>query len=410
MRSLREHFKISHRDTEPQRNQRRDCQTFFDSFPLCLGVSVANPSVLKQIISRELVGALVLFVLLTTGSGSALAQGGSGSAKSAPATTATPATTTAAKPAATPVSSQARTATSTSEQVVLDTSTGKLYGTLELPLKGRAPYPAVLIISGSGPTDREGNSPVIPGANNSLKYLAEALAAQGIASLRYDKRGVAESVMAAKSESDLRFDTYIDDAVSWGGRLRADKRFSTLVIAGHSEGSLIGMVAAQKLGAEGYVSIAGAGRRADVVVLEQMKAQLSPELYAKTEAIFKSLSEGKTADDVPQGMEALFRPSVQPYIISWLKYDPAREIAKLNVPVLITQGTHDIQVSVGDAKLLAQAKPTARLLLVEGMNHVLKDAPADPQQQAATYTDPSLPDSPKLLAEVVAFVKGVKKK
>jgi fermentation-respiration switch protein FrsA (DUF1100 family) len=365
---------------------------------------------LKQIISRELVGALVLFVLLTTGSGSALAQGGSGSAKSAPATTATPATTTAAKPAATPVSSQARTATSTSEQVVLDTSTGKLYGTLELPLKGRAPYPAVLIISGSGPTDREGNSPVIPGANNSLKYLAEALAAQGIASLRYDKRGVAESVMAAKSESDLRFDTYIDDAVSWGGRLRADKRFSTLVIAGHSEGSLIGMVAAQKLGAEGYVSIAGAGRRADVVVLEQMKAQLSPELYAKTEAIFKSLSEGKTADDVPQGMEALFRPSVQPYIISWLKYDPAREIAKLNVPVLITQGTHDIQVSVGDAKLLAQAKPTARLLLVEGMNHVLKDAPADPQQQAATYTDPSLPDSPKLLAEVVAFVKGVKKK
>jgi fermentation-respiration switch protein FrsA (DUF1100 family) len=352
-------------------------------------------------LSLELVGALVMFVMLT-GGGSALGQGGSGSAKPAPATTAKPA------PAATPVPSPAR--TSTSEPVVLDTPTGKLYGTLELPAQGRAPYPVVLIISGSGPTDREGNSQVIPGANNSLKYLAEGLAAQGIASLRYDKRGVASSVMAAKSEADLRFDTYIEDAMSWGGRLRGDKRFSTLVIAGHSEGSLIGMVAAERLGAEGYVSIAGAGRRADVVVLEQIKPQLSPELYAKTEAVFKSLSEGKTTDDVPEGLAALFRPSVQPYVISWLKYDPAREIAKLTVPVLITQGTHDIQVSVGDAKLLAQAKPTARLLLVEGMNHVLKDAPADPKQQSAAYSDPALPDSPKLLAEVVAFVKGIRKK
>ena len=353
-------------------------------------------------LSRKLFGTLALLCALPCAT-PALAQGSAAK----PATTHTPATT--ATPATMPTLSLARASASTSERVVLDTPTGKLFGTLELPATGKAPYPVALIISGSGPTDRDGNTRAIPGTNNSLKYLAEGLAAQGIASLRYDKRGVGESVGAAKAESDLRFDMYIEDAVHWGTRLRGDKRFSSLVVAGHSEGSLIGMVAAQRLGADGYVSIAGAGRRADVVVLEQMKAHLSPELYARTESIFKSLVEGKTTDDVPEGLAALFRPSVQPYVISWLKYDPSKEIAKLTVPVLITQGTHDVQVSVADAKLLAQAKPSAKLLLVEGMNHVLKPAPADPAQQGAAYTDPSIPDSPDFLASVVAFIKEAKK-
>jgi pimeloyl-ACP methyl ester carboxylesterase len=347
---------------------------------------------------RRVVGLFVLFVTLSFVPG-AFAQ--AGGAKPVQATTPTP--------SATPAQSSSQ-AASTSEPVVLETATGKLYGTIELPAKAVAPYPVVLIISGSGPTDRNSNSPLIPGANNSLKYLAEGLAAQGIASLRYDKRGVAESVMAAKSEADLRFDNYIEDAVQWGQRLRGDKRFSTLVVAGHSEGSLVGMVAAERLAADGYVSIAGAGRRADQTILEQMKPQLSPELYAKSEEIFKSLVEGETDADVPAPLAALFRPSVQPYIISWLKYDPQKEIAKLNVPVLITQGTHDVQVGEAEAKLLAAAKPSAKLGLVEGMNHVLKETPADPKQQAASYSDPSLPDAPRLLSEIGSFVKGIKKR
>ena len=321
----------------------------------------------------------------------------------------------AAKPAQTPAAqapaaSVAAQPASKSEPVVLDAPGGKLHGTLEVPARGAAPYPVALIIAGSGPTDRNGNSSALPGANNSLKYLAEGLAAEGIAALRYDKRGVAESVMAAKSEEELRFDTYIEDAVLWGQRLRADKRFSSLVVVGHSEGSLIGMVAAQRLGADGFVSVAGAGRRADVIVLEQLKPQLSPELYARSEAVFKSLLEGKTVADAPQELAALFRPSVQPYIISWLKYDPPKEVAKLGVPVLIAQGTHDIQARAEDAKALAAAKPDARLLLVEGMNHVLKLTPADMKQQLPSYSDPSLPVAPKFLAEVVAFVKGTVKK
>lgn len=340
---------------------------------------------------REFVGLSVLLAL-TACAASARAQAGGAPAAQTPAGTPAPAPKAAA----------------TSEPVVLDAPGGKLHGTLLVPAAGRAPYPVVLIIAGSGPTDRNGNSPLIPGSNNSLRYLAEGLAAEGVASLRFDKRGVAESVMAAKSESDLRFDTYIEDAVLWGQRLRADRRFSALVVAGHSEGSLVGAVAAQRLGADGFVSIAGAGRRIDVVILEQVKPQFTPEQYAKTEAALKSLSEGKTVPDVPAN-DILFRPSVQPYIISWLKYDPAAEVSKLKAPVLVAQGTHDIQARPEDAKALAAAKPGAKLLLVEGMNHVLKMTPADPKQQAASYSDPALPVAPKFLAEVVAFVKGIKK-
>ena len=146
----------------------------------------------------------------------------------------------------------------------LKTPTGTLHGTLLAP-ESKKPVPVVLIISGSGPTDRDGNSAILPGKNDSLKMLAEGLAAKGIASLRYDKRGIGESAGAMTAEKDLRFETYIDDAAAWAAKLKKDPRFSRVVIAGHSEGSLIGMVAAQKGAAAAYVSIAGLARPADAV-------------------------------------------------------------------------------------------------------------------------------------------------
>jgi len=302
------------------------------------------------------------------------------------------------------------------EPIILETPTGKLFGALELP-KSSAPLPVALIIAGSGPTDRNGNTRGVPGANNNLKYLAEGLAAQGIASVRYDKRGVAESIKAATSESELRFDTYIDDAVLWiddavlwGKQLRADKRFSSVIIIGHSEGSLIGMVAAQKIGADAFISIAGAGRPLPQVLIEQLKRNLPADLQSQAEMIVKSLSEGKIVEDVPPALGgALFRRSIQPYLISQFRYDPAKEIAKLSIPVLIAQGTTDIQVPAQDAKLLAQAKPSASLLMIEGMNHVLKEAPAEQEKQLKSYTDPSLPVAPKLIEGINGFIKAIKK-
>jgi pimeloyl-ACP methyl ester carboxylesterase len=163
------------------------------------------------------------------------------------------------------------------DSAVLAVQDLKIRGTLELP-RGGDPVPVVLIIAGSGPTDRDGNSKILPGSNNSLKMLAAGLAERGIASLRYDKRGIAESVIPNMKEEDLRFTNYIDDASAWIRQLRADKRFSTITVAGHSEGSLIGMVAAKDAGADAYISLEGAGRNAKVVIAEQLAAQMQPSV------------------------------------------------------------------------------------------------------------------------------------
>ncbi len=205
-------------------------------------------------------------------------------------------------------------------------------------------------------------------------------------------------------EEDLSFETYIDDAVRWGKQLSSDRRFSTITVIGHSEGSLIGMVAAQRMGANAFVSVAGAGRPIQQIILEQVKPQFSPELLKQTEEILEQLAAGKAVASVPTELHMLFRPSIQPYMISWLRYDPAKEITKLRIPILIVQGSTDLQARLADAKGLADDNPAARLLLIDGMNHVLKTVPNDPAKQVASYSDPTLPVAPELISGVTSFV------
>ena len=301
-----------------------------------------------------------------------------------------------------------RTTMSQPDSIVLRTATGALHGTLLLPAAPSARVPVVLIIAGSGPTDRDGNSPLLSGANNSLKLLAEALAVHGIASVRYDKRGIGASRPAGTSEDALRFDTYIDDATAWIALLRRDPRFSSVGVIGHSEGSLIGMVAAQRGGASAFVSIAGAGRPAQDVLREQLGRQLPPMLMEAAHRAIGLLAAGRLADSTPPALAALFRPSVQPYLISWFRFDPAREIARLEMPVLIAQGTTDVQVPVVDAQRLAAAAPRAKLLVVDGMNHVLKVVPADPQQQVQSYGNPALPVAPALITAIAELLRAAR--
>jgi fermentation-respiration switch protein FrsA (DUF1100 family) len=294
------------------------------------------------------------------------------------------------------------------DTVTLDTPTGKIAGTLVVPASSK-PVPLVVIIAGSGPTDRDGNSRLLPGSNNSLKLLAEGLRDRGIATLRYDKRGIAGSGKAGMSENALRFDMFADDAAGWVRKLRPDARFSTITVAGHSEGSLLGMLATQRAQADAFVSIAGAGRPAGVLLREQLAKQpLTPELLAFSNRAIDALVAGRTIDSVPPALVSLFRPSVQPYLVSWLPLDPAALVKALNVPVLITQGTADIQVSVRDAEMLAAAQPKAKLVLVNGMNHVFKTpAGSDPASQQASYSDPSLPVARELTDAIATFVQSV---
>lgn len=282
----------------------------------------------------------------------------------------------------------------------LQTPTGTIYGTLSLPAVPHAPV--VLIIAGSGPTDRNGNSSMAGIDPDTYKLLAAGLAARGLASVRYDKRGIGASIAAGTSESNLRFDMYVDDAAAWLEKLHADARFSKAVVAGHSEGSLIGMIAAQRAPLSAYVSLEGAGRPAPALLREQLKRNLPGSLYTQSDAIIAQLQEGHTVANVPAELNSLFRPSVQPYLISWFKYDPAEEIAKVRVPVTIVQGTADIQVSMIDARALKAAAPSARLVVVDGMNHVLKHAPDTSSQSAilAGYTNPNLPIEPRALDAV----------
>jgi len=297
----------------------------------------------------------------------------------------------------------------TQEPATLKTSTGEIHGTLVLPGAG-APVPVALIIAGSGPTDRNGNSPAIPGANNSLRMLAEGLGARGIASVRYDKRGIAASRAAMTGEADLRFTHFIEDAAAWVKQLREDKRFSTVTIVGHSEGSLIGMVAAREAGADAYVSVEGTGRKAADILAEQLKPQLPPELFAQTQAILNQLSSGTVPTPPPTVLPMLFRPSVLPYLVSWFTYDPAVEIAKLEIPVLIIQGTTDIQTTMEDAKLLASANSRARFVTIEGMNHILKEVSGDRMAQIPKYGDSTLVVVPRVIDEIAAVIRSVSKR
>ncbi|MBL4668741.1 MAG: alpha/beta hydrolase [Flavobacteriales bacterium] len=292
----------------------------------------------------------------------------------------------------------------TEEELVLKSKPSNLYGTLLVPDNHSSTV--VLIIGGSGPTDRDGNSAGGTGKNNSLKYLAENLAKEGVASLRIDKRGVAKSLSAAAKEEDLRFDTYINDVIDWGFQLLNDTRFKKLVVAGHSEGSLIGMVACQELDAAGYISLAGTGFSIDEIITKQMEAQ-SDSVKTEMAVIFKELNNGKIVKNVSVELLSLFRPSIQPYFISWLKYDPAVEIAKLNIPVLIINGTTDIQVGVDNAEKLHEVSPTSELIIIEGMNHIFKEAPTDRDENIATYSDPKLKNVPQLNEAVVKFVKSL---
>lgn len=278
-----------------------------------------------------------------------------------------------------------------------------LNGTLYAPIRQNNTTNLVILIAGSGPTNRDGNQ--IGLTNNSLKLLAESLVKNGIAVYSYDKRIFAQMAAGKLDEASLSFDNFIDDAKAVVLYFKNQKKYHSITIAGHSEGALIGMVAANG-NADAYISIAGAGRPIDEVLLEQIGKQ-APFLKEEVEKNLATLKSGNTFELKNQMLASLFRASVQPYMISWIKYHPQNEIKKLQIPSLLINGDKDIQVSVQDAQLLQQAKPDAQLQIIPNMNHIFKVIQGDDTENKASYTNPELPISTELTSIITTFIRSL---
>ncbi|WP_312065576.1 alpha/beta fold hydrolase [Brevundimonas sp.] len=290
-----------------------------------------------------------------------------------------------------------------STPIELASTPAALHGTLLTPEdQTRA---AAVILPGSGPTDRDGNSGQFGIRASTYRLLAEGLAERGVATLRIDKRGIAGSAAAATSEADLRFNTYVDDARAWAAEAATKTGRPCAWLIGHSEGALVALAAVADNDDNicGLVLLSGAGRPAATVLREQLAALPEP---LKTQAYdaLTELEAGRTVANPPAELAAMFRPSVQPYMISWLALDPAQLAAAYDGPIFVGQGTTDLQVSVADAEAIKAAQPRAALTIWDGVNHVLKVAPAERTANIATYMDPALPLAPGVVEAVADFI------
>ncbi len=288
-------------------------------------------------------------------------------------------------------------ATAGERPVKLARDFGALYGTLRTPDEGASTV--VLLVAGSGPTDRDGNNPLGVGAGT-YRLLAEALDRAGIASLRYDKRAIGSSRLDDPStRADLTFDMYVDDAAALADYL-AGEGFRRVVVAGHSEGALIALCAAQRTEAiAAVVSLAGPAYTVDEVLRVQLARQLAPA------------KRGERVDMTYRApeLQGLFDASVQRFLITHMRHDPQREIRAVACPVLVVGGDNDLQVPADHAEALAAAQPRARKVVVAGMTHTLKhsDDRTLAGQIRTVYADASLPLAEGLVEPIVAFIGGL---
>jgi len=294
----------------------------------------------------------------------------------------------------------------TESPILLKTLSGQISGTLAMPKNASGKIPVVLIVGDAGPTDRDGNNAKAEIKANTYKLLANELGKNGIASLRYDKRMVGQSV-SSTTESQLRIEDYGEDAEGLIKLLDDDQRFSKIIVFGHGEGALVAMLAMYDEPVKGYISAEGAADPADKILTDIMKKK--PQYQAdEFKAILDSMRKGKTTPNVDPAIYYIARPSIQNFIMSWCRMIPQRGLKRLKSPVLLIQGTTDLSVATDNGERLKKAKSDANLLVIKGMNHLLKDAPADEELNMATYSNPDLPLNAAMVTGIVDFINKVK--
>lgn len=278
-----------------------------------------------------------------------------------------------------------------------------LTATLLTP-EAAAPAAAAVIIAGSGPTDRNGNSH-LGLRTDAYKLLAEALNGRGIATVRFDKRGVGGSAKSARPEPEIVFQHYVDDVLSVSRWLQTQTGVKSPVLIGHSEGATLAVMAAKRISTSGLVLLAAPGRTVGTILREQFSRPGTPrDLAGEAMRIIAALERGEDVAEVDQRLAAAFRPSVQPYLRSSMAIDPAALVRNLDVPLLIVGGGRDFQIGKSDFDSLSAARPDATAYWESDMAHTLKLSRADPQSVQRAYTDPGQPLAPGLSDRVADFI------
>lgn len=296
-------------------------------------------------------------------------------------------------------------ASATPAEVTIPGPDGAISGTL---LDPGGQGPAIVIIPGSGPTDRDGNNPMGVKAAP-YRQLAEALAARGIATLRADKRGLFASKPALADPNKVTIADYAADAHAWAKLIATRTGRRCVWLLGHSEGGLIALQAAQQPeGLCGIILVASPGRPLAQAMREQFRSNpANAPILDSALAMIDAFEAGKTVDPAtlkpPLGQ--LFPSAVQPFLIDMFAHDPAVLAGKIALPVLIVQGDQDLQVSMADADALAKGAPAAERVTLTGVNHVLKHVPpGDRAANLVSYGDAAAPIAPELVDAVAGFV------
>lgn len=280
----------------------------------------------------------------------------------------------------------------------------ELGGTLTLPPAATRPVPVVVIIAGSGPTDRNGNS-IIGIRPNSYAQLAWRLAERGIASLRYDKR-VLPATRGVVDISKLTLADFAADARSAAESLARDNRFSRVVLLGHSEGVSLAQLAARGgPPVSGLILVSGLGRPLTVVIREQLSRQMDSATLVRYDSAMAQYLRGEQPRDVPASLAMLFVPINQAFMRSFATFDPPRAMREVHQPVLIVQGGRDLQVTVQDAELLHSGKTDAQLVVIPLANHVLKQAAETTLAgQMPLYQNPAIAIMPDVVHAIADWI------
>lgn len=284
---------------------------------------------------------------------------------------------------------------------------GTLAGALCLP-EG-VPVATVVILPGSGPVTRDGDIPATRMFPGTYRLLAESLAAEGIATVRVDKRGAFGSAAEGVDPNAVTLDRYAEDARAWIAATREATGASCVWLLGHSEGGLVALRAAEEAeGLCGVILAAVPGRRMGVLLREQLQSNpANAPVLEQAFAAIDSLESGKPVDVGPlhPALHPLFAPVLQHYLMDMMRVEPARLIAAVRVPILIVQGTQDIQVKLTDAEILHAASPSSTLAILDKVGHTLKEVPKGERGVMAVYTNADLPIARAVVSMVAEYIK-----